>query len=119
MLFTAYGPDPQQLQTPSTSSAGSIENQLKIWDVKSGRELRSISLGLGGASEAGFSSDGRMLATLGSMGEISLWDTASGSRLRDLTSSPLANLGALGNPGSMTPGSNNPVRSIPAQSRAQ
>ena len=46
-----------------------------------------------------------MVATLGLMGQISLWDTASGSKLRDLTSSPLANLttslgnlGAMGNP---------------------
>ncbi len=113
MLVTAYGPDPQQQQTASGMSPGSNENQLKIWDVKSGRELRSITLGLGGSSKAGFSSDGRTLATLGAMGQISLWDAESGSRIRDLTSSPLANLGALGNPGSMpsasiSPGTMNP-----------
>ncbi len=108
MLFTAYGPDPQQMQKPSTSSRGSLENQLKIWDVKSGRELQSIAVGLGGASKASFSSDGGTMATTGIMGQISLWDTKSGSRIRDLTSNPLASLGSLGMPGSMTPGSINP-----------
>ena len=107
MLLISYGPDPDQQQKPNSALSGS-DNQLKIWDVKSGRELRSISLGLGGASKAGFSPDGRTLGTLGAMGQISLWDTGSGSRIRDLTSSPLANLGALGNPGAMTPGSINP-----------
>ncbi|MCA1600297.1 MAG: hypothetical protein LC776_01185, partial [Acidobacteria bacterium] len=111
LLLTTYGPNPEQQQQSSITNPGTNENQLKIWDVKSGRELRSIALGLGGASKAGFSSDGRTLGTLGAMGQISLWDTESGSRIRDLTSSPLANLGALGNPGSMpsmTPGSINP-----------
>jgi hypothetical protein len=70
--------------------------------VKTGRELRSISLGLGGATKAGFNVDGRTVATLGMMGQISLWDSDSGSRIRDLTSSPLANMGSLGNLGSMT-----------------
>ena len=99
MLFTTYGPDRQQMQKPATISQANLENQLKIWDVKSGRELRSIAIGLGGAAKASFSSDGRTMATAGAMGQISLWDTGSGSRIRDLTSSPLANLGALGNPG--------------------
>jgi len=107
MLLTMYGPDQQQQQQASSISPGSNENQLKIWDVKSGRELRSIALGLGGASKAGFSSDGRTMATLGTMGQISLWDAGSGSKIRDLTSSPLGNLGTLGNPGSM-PTSINP-----------
>ena len=47
MLVTTYGPDPDQQQRTSTMNPGSNENQLKIWDVKSGRELRSIALGPG------------------------------------------------------------------------
>lgn len=66
-------------------------NPVKIWDVKAGRELRSLP-STGSATEAGFSQDGRLVATLGAMGEISLWDTASGSKVRDLTSSPMAGL---------------------------
>ncbi|MDQ2976363.1 MAG: caspase family protein [Acidobacteriota bacterium] len=111
MLVTTYGPVPDQQQQSSGmgQAAGGNENQAKIWDVKSGRELRSLVLG-GSASEAGFSADGKTLATLG-QDQLSLWDTASGSKLRDLTSSPMAKLGALGNMsnmpnlGTMTPGS--------------
>jgi len=105
MLVTTYGPVPDQQQQSSGigQAAGGNENQAKIWDVKSGRELRSLMLG-GSASEASFSVDGRTLATLASMDQLSLWDTASGSKLRDLTSSPMAKLGVLGNIGMPNPG---------------
>lgn len=108
MLLTTYGPDPDQQQRTSAMNPGDNENKLKIWDVKSGREVQSIALGLGGASKAGFSSDSRTLGTLAAMGQISLWDAQSGAKIRDLTSSPLGNLGAFGNPGAINPGSINP-----------
>ena len=125
MLVTTYGMDQDQQQHPAGfgQAASGNEKQAKIWDVKSGRELRSLMLG-GTAHGAGFSADGRMLATLGLMGQISLWDTASGSKLRDLSSSPMANLGAFGNmsnmpnlgsinPGTIKRGSINP-KSMPS-----
>lgn len=62
--------------------------------MKSGRELHTLKLA-NAPGEAGFSADGRVLATLGSMGEISLWDSATGNKLRDLTSSPMANLSQM------------------------
>ncbi|MGI8917025.1 MAG: WD40 repeat domain-containing protein [Pyrinomonadaceae bacterium] len=65
---------------PSESS----ENQVKIWNVKAGRELRTL-VPSNNAIDAGFSADGRMLAILDSMGKILLWDTASDSKLRDLS----------------------------------
>jgi WD40 repeat protein/uncharacterized caspase-like protein len=101
MLVTTYGAvmDQQQQSSGMGQVAGGNENQAKIWDVKSGRELRSLMLG-GSASEAGFSADGKTLATIG-QDQLSLWDIASGSKLRDLTSSPMAKLGALGNMGTM------------------
>jgi uncharacterized caspase-like protein len=67
---------------------------VRIWDVKSGRELPPINPGMQ-ASEVGFSNDGRLLVTLGSMGDTTLWDTASGSKLRDLKSSPMASLNQM------------------------
>ncbi|HEY3026637.1 MAG TPA: WD40 repeat domain-containing protein, partial [Pyrinomonadaceae bacterium] len=109
MLATSYGATTEQLQNPlSANQASSNMNQIKIWDVKSGRELRSLPVA-NGAAEVGFSADGRLLATLGALGKISLWDTASGNKLRDLTSSPMERLsamGSMGNPGAMPdPGS--------------
>jgi WD40 repeat protein/uncharacterized caspase-like protein len=101
MLLTTYGPVPDQHQRSSVmGQAGANENQAKLWDVKSGRELRSLLLGAS-SSKAGFSADGKTLAIIASMDQLSLWDTASGSKLRDLSSSPMAKLGVRGNMGSM------------------
>ena len=104
MLVATYGPDEERRQKPVTFPQANNENQLRLWDVKSGRELRSLAVTTV-PMDLGFSADGRRLATLGGMDQISLWDTASGSKVRDLTSSPLAkltnsvgNLGAMGNP---------------------
>jgi WD40 repeat protein/uncharacterized caspase-like protein len=112
LLVVTYGPALNDAQKPSANpSAIMSASQTKIWDVKSGRELTTLMVGAS-ASDAGFSSDGRVLATLGSMGSVSLWDTASGSKLRDLTSSPLdrlsalRNLGNAGAAGSIKPGKN-------------
>jgi uncharacterized caspase-like protein len=104
MIVVAYGPNQAQMQNPTTP--GSLQSQLRIWDVKSGREVSSLTDAA--SFEAGFNPDGRMLATLGSMGQISLWDTASGNRLRELKSSPLGNLGSLTG-GAMNPGAINPA----------
>src|SRR3989441_11048111 len=76
------------------------QSEVKIWDVNSGRELQTLTLGTA-PNEVGFSADGRVLATVGGQGEVALWDVAAGSRLRNLTSSPLANMTSLPNLGSM------------------
>ena len=95
MLVVTYMASEAQMRNPRTlGQFGSTENQVKIWDVKSGRELHTLKLA-NAPGEAGFSSDSRVLATLGSMGEISLWDSATGNKLRDLTSSPMANLSQM------------------------
>jgi WD40 repeat protein/uncharacterized caspase-like protein len=76
-------------QTPTSATAYMRGSQVKLWDVKSGRELRSLAANEL-PSEADFSSDGRVVATIGSMGQIALWDVQSGSKLHDLASSPMA-----------------------------
>ncbi len=89
MLVVNYGASEAQMTKGNVQ--GVNENLVRIWDVKTGRELRSLNVGLS-AMAAGFNGDGRILATLGAMGETSLWETASGNKLRDLTSSPMASL---------------------------
>lgn len=89
-----------EAQSSQRAGMGALQSQVKIWEVRSGRELQTLTLATA-PSEVGFSSDGRVLATAGSQGEVALWDTASGSRLRDLTSSPLSNMTA-GMPGANT-----------------
>lgn len=104
LLVVTYGAGEAQMKHPQASSQlATTQNQIKIWEVKSGRELHTLSTGAG-ATEVGFGPDGRVLGTLGVMGEISLWDTASGSKLRDLTSSPMAGLTQMMNGiGGMSP----------------
>jgi WD40 repeat protein/uncharacterized caspase-like protein len=91
MLVVNYGASEAQMSKGNIPGGTGGENLVRIWDVKTGSELRSLNVGTS-ALEAGFNPDGRVLATLGAMGETSLWDTKSGNKLRDLTSSPMANL---------------------------
>jgi WD40 repeat protein len=109
LLLAIYNPSEAQMRQASQLGQHRVsQNVVRIWEVKSGRELRTLQ-SASSANEAGFSADGRVLATLGSMGDISLWDTASGSKLRDLTSSPMAGInqmmqGVGGMTGGLTPG---------------
>jgi WD40 repeat protein/uncharacterized caspase-like protein len=89
------------METQGTKPIGNTSSsQVKIWDVTSGRELQTLALGTT-PSQVGFSADGHVLATVGTQGEVALWDVASGNRLRDLTSSPMGNLGSMPNLGSL------------------
>lgn len=88
LLAVVYGMRDDQQQAPVTATSFTRGSQVKIWDVKSGRELHSL-VSNDIASDAGFSGDGQVIATIGSMGQISLWDVQSGSKLRDLTASPM------------------------------
>ena len=86
VLAVIYNPSDDLRSTPATSfTRGS---QVKTWDVKTGRELRSFVTG-DIPTHVDFTPDGRILSIAGSMGQITLWDTQSGNKLRDLTSAPL------------------------------
>ena len=91
LLAVVYGPSDDQRQAPTGPSSFTRGSQVKIWDVKSGRELHSLVQNAI-PNEAEFSADRSVIATigsgLGSMGQISLWDVQSGGKLRDLTTSP-------------------------------
>ena len=87
MLAVVYGAVEDQRPAPGSFTRGA---QVKIWDLKTGRELRSLTPGEI-PMQAEFSADGRSLAIIGGMGQLSLWDVQSGSKLRDLSSSPMAN----------------------------
>src|SRR4029079_7195494 len=76
-------------QQPSGTMSFSRGSQVKIWDVKSGSELRSLAPAEV-PMQLEFTPDGRSVAIISGMGGISLWDVQSGSKLRDLTSSPMA-----------------------------
>jgi WD40 repeat protein/uncharacterized caspase-like protein len=101
MLAVTYSALEMQQSTPGAPGSFARGSQVKIWDVKSGREVRSIASG-DIPSEAEFSADGRTIGVIGSMGQIALWDAQSGN-MRELTSSPMAAMKNMGNikPGQM------------------
>ena len=85
MLAATYGTSASAANNAGQFAHGS---SVRIWELKTGSELRSIeTTDIPVAAE--FSNDGQVIATIGAMGEIALWNVQSGSKLRELTSSPL------------------------------
>ena len=119
-----FSPDGRLLAVSYTQAQGTKmigqlpSSELRIWDVSAGREIQTLTLSASPA-EAGFSADGRVLATVAMQGEISLWDVASGKRLQALTtapgqtSNPFGNLGTLPNPGNIKPGQIPNIQNMP------
>ncbi len=106
MLAVIYLPDYTQQQTATAKpTAYAHGSQLTIWDLKTGRELRTL-VADDIPSDAEFSRDSRTIATIGSMGQLSLWDARSGSKIRDLTASPMSAVTNLPMPnmGNIKPG---------------
>ena len=66
-------------------ASGSWDKTIKLWDVASGRELRTLSGHRNGVTSVAFSPDGKVLASGSDDNTIKLWDVASGRELRTLS----------------------------------
>ena len=77
-------------QAPGTPSVGA-GSQVKVWDVRSGTEVRTLAANEL-PSDAIPSRDGRLMAVIGGMGQTSIWDNQTGTKLRDLTTSALSKM---------------------------
>jgi WD40 repeat protein/uncharacterized caspase-like protein len=98
MLAVIYSVRDVMHPTPGVNFAQG--SQVKIWDVKSGRELRSIASNqIPMAVE--FTPDSRLVGTIASMGQVSLWDVQTGSKVRDLGPSQAVGVTQMIKPGQM------------------
>jgi WD40 domain-containing protein/caspase domain-containing protein len=66
-------------------ASGSADDTIKLWDVTTGRELRTLSGHSDAVDTVAFSPDGRMLASGAEDHTIKLWDVASGQELGSLS----------------------------------
>ncbi len=64
--------------------SGSSDNTLKLWDVATGKELRSFSGHANVVSSVAFSPDGRFALSGSEDSTLKLWEIATGKELRSL-----------------------------------
>jgi len=80
VFSVAFSPDGQTL------ASGNPDKTIKLWDAKTGRELRTLTGHSGWVECVAFSPDGQTLASSGSRDHtIKLWDVKTGRELRTLT----------------------------------
>ena len=74
-----FGPEGKWL------ASGGADNQIKLWDAASGRELRSLNGHTGWIKSLAVSTDGLWLASGSNDRTIKVWNVASGAEARNFT----------------------------------
>jgi WD40 repeat protein len=76
----AFSPDGSVL-----ASGSQADSTIRLWELATGRELRTLTGHEFGISSLAFSKDGSLLASASSDRTIKLWEVASGRELRTVT----------------------------------
>ena len=81
----AFSPDGRMLASSSGTLAAdgvNANNSIKLWDVTSGRELRTLIGHAAWVTAVAFSRDGQLLASASGDRTVKLWEAASGREVR-------------------------------------
>jgi len=84
----AFSPDGKLIASADTGLSGDIggvnAGSIKIWDVKSGQELKTLKGHKWSVDSVAFSPNGKIIASCGFDNAIRLWDVATGNELKVL-----------------------------------
>ncbi|MDD1431956.1 P-loop NTPase fold protein [Dolichospermum sp. ST_sed6] len=79
VLSVSFSPDGQTL-----ASSGD-DNKIKLWEIETGREIRTLIGHDSNVNSVSFSPDGQTLASGGGDNKIKLWEVETGNQIRTLS----------------------------------